>query len=97
MKKFAGKKVFISGGATGIGRAAAFLFARQGAVVTIFDWDVDNGEKCIQEILAAGGNGIFLSGRLRNGISDGGKPSGGMYLMASSHTYYEKIGWQCYC
>jgi len=64
MKKFAGKKVFISGGATGIGRAAAFLFARQGAVVTIFDWDVDNGEKCIQEILAAGGNGIFLSGNL---------------------------------
>jgi len=43
MRRFAGKKVFISGGATGIGRATAVLFAEQGAVVTIFDRDIENG------------------------------------------------------
>ncbi len=64
MRRFVGKKVFISGGATGIGRATALLFAEQGAEVTIFDQDIENGQKSIQEILDAGGRGIFISGNL---------------------------------
>ena len=64
MKRFANKKVFISGGATGIGEAAALLFAQQGAIVTIFDRDIENGEKCLQKILDGGGRGIFISGNL---------------------------------
>lgn len=64
MRRFAGKKVFISGGATGIGKATAVLFAEQGAVVTIFDRDIENGEKCLQKILNSGGRGIFTSGNL---------------------------------
>ncbi len=66
MRRFVGKKVFISGGATGIGRATALLFAEQGAEVTIFDQDIENGQKSIQEILEldAGGRGIFISGNL---------------------------------
>jgi NAD(P)-dependent dehydrogenase (short-subunit alcohol dehydrogenase family) len=64
MKRFANKKVFISGGATGIGEAAALLFAQQGAIVTIFDRDIENGEKCLQKVLDGGGRGIFISGNL---------------------------------
>jgi NAD(P)-dependent dehydrogenase (short-subunit alcohol dehydrogenase family) len=64
MKRFANKKVFISGGATGIGEVAALLFAQQGAIVTIFDRDIENGEKCLQKILDGGGRGIFISGNL---------------------------------
>lgn len=64
MKRFANKKVFISGGATGIGEVAALLFAQQGAIVTIFDRDIENGEKCLQKILDSGGRGIFISGNL---------------------------------
>jgi NAD(P)-dependent dehydrogenase (short-subunit alcohol dehydrogenase family) len=64
MKRFANKKVFISGGATGIGEAAVLLFAQQGAIVTIFDRDIENGEKCLQKILDGGGRGIFISGNL---------------------------------
>jgi dihydroanticapsin dehydrogenase len=64
MKRFANKKVFISGGATGIGEAAVLLFAQQGAIVTIFDRDIENGEKCLQKILDSGGRGIFISGNL---------------------------------
>ena len=63
MRRFVGKKVFISGGATGIGRATALLFAEQGAEVTIFGQDIENGQKSIQEILEldAGGRCIFIS------------------------------------
>jgi len=64
MKRFANKKVFISGGATGIGEVAVLLFAQQGAIVTIFDRDIENGEKCLQKILDGGGRGIFISGNL---------------------------------
>jgi len=64
MMNFADKKVFISGGATGIGEAAALLFAQQGAIVTIFDRDIENGERCLQKILNGGGRGIFISGNL---------------------------------
>src|SRR5690554_6453924 len=64
MMKFADKKVFISGGATGIGQATALLFAHQGAIVTIFDRDSENGEKCLKKILNSGGRGIFIFGNL---------------------------------
>ena len=40
------------------------LFAQQGAIVTIFDRDIENGEKCLQKILDSGGRGIFISGNL---------------------------------
>jgi NAD(P)-dependent dehydrogenase (short-subunit alcohol dehydrogenase family) len=43
---------------------AALLFAQQGAIVTIFDRDIENGEKCLQKILDGGGRGIFISGNL---------------------------------
>ena len=49
MKRFANKKVFISGGATGIGEAAVLLFAQQGAIVTIFDRDIENGENAFRK------------------------------------------------
>lgn len=64
MMKFEDKKVFISGGATGIGQATALLFAHQGAIVTIFDRDSENGEKCLKKILNSGGRGIFIFGNL---------------------------------
>ncbi len=50
-----GKKAVITGGGSGIGRAIALLFARQGAVVHIVDVSQEACAGVVAEIRAAGG------------------------------------------
>jgi len=54
-----GKTALITGGAGGIGRATALLFAREGATVSIVDLNQEAGEKVVREIASAGGRAIF--------------------------------------
>jgi NAD(P)-dependent dehydrogenase (short-subunit alcohol dehydrogenase family) len=56
--QFDGKTVLITGGATGIGRAAALAFAREGASVMIGDID-DRAAETVSLIEAAGGKAAF--------------------------------------
>ncbi len=49
----------ITGGASGIGRATALLFAREGAAVTITDVNEPGGHAVVEEITQAGGRTIF--------------------------------------
>jgi NAD(P)-dependent dehydrogenase (short-subunit alcohol dehydrogenase family) len=56
--KLSGKAAIITGGAGGIGRAAALLFAREGGAVTIVDID-QAGAKLAREINDAGGRAWF--------------------------------------
>ncbi|MFN8289386.1 MAG: SDR family oxidoreductase [Chitinophagaceae bacterium] len=49
------KKAVITGGGSGIGRAIALLFARQGAAIHIIDLTEENSRDTIREIREAGG------------------------------------------
>jgi NAD(P)-dependent dehydrogenase (short-subunit alcohol dehydrogenase family) len=54
----ASKVAIVTGGASGIGRATALLFARSGAAVVIADLN-HAGEGVAQEIISAGGRAFF--------------------------------------
>ena len=49
------KKAVITGGGSGIGRAIATLFAKQGAEVHIVDLSVESAQDAVDEIKSAGG------------------------------------------
>ncbi|QJU55645.1 SDR family oxidoreductase [Herbiconiux sp. KACC 21604] len=58
--ELAGTVSLITGAGAGIGRAAALLFAEEGASVVIADRDADAAEAVANEIAAAGGTAIGL-------------------------------------
>ncbi len=50
MKKLKNKKVIITGGASGMGKATAELFCNEGALVAIMDINKTEGEKTVNKI-----------------------------------------------
>jgi NAD(P)-dependent dehydrogenase (short-subunit alcohol dehydrogenase family) len=50
----------ITGGTSGIGTATAIRFAKEGAKVVITGRDVERGEQVVQEIVANGGEAMFV-------------------------------------
>jgi len=60
-KQLDGKTALITGGAGGIGRATALLFASEGAGVGIVDLNQEQGQEVAREISIAGGRAIFES------------------------------------
>jgi NAD(P)-dependent dehydrogenase (short-subunit alcohol dehydrogenase family) len=57
--EFKGKVALVSGAASGIGRAAAIAFARNGARVVVTDIDEVAGRETVAIIAAAGGEALF--------------------------------------
>ena len=55
-----GKVALVTGAASGIGRASALAFAREGAKVVVADVAVEGGEETVRMIEAAGGDGLFV-------------------------------------
>lgn len=54
------KVAIITGAGSGQGRAAAKIFAREGAAVVIAEWNEENGRQVEKEILADGQQALFI-------------------------------------
>ena len=56
------KVAFVSGGGSGIGRAVAEAYAREGAKVVISDINTEHGDETVKVIKEAGGEAFFIKG-----------------------------------
>lgn len=63
------KVVLVTGAATGIGRAAAIAFAREGGRVAVADYVVEDGQQTVDAIKSAGGEAIFIQADMRDAAS----------------------------
>lgn len=61
MDRLNGKVALITGAASGIGRAQAEPFAREGAAVVAADLNRAGAEQVLADIEAAGGSGLALA------------------------------------
>ncbi|RLA05082.1 MAG: oxidoreductase [Gammaproteobacteria bacterium] len=64
--RFEGKSVLVTGGAAGIGLAAARMFAAEGARVSVIDIQEEAGQAFVDEIESAGGKAFFQAANLAN-------------------------------
>ena len=55
-----GRIALVTGGGSGIGKASAIAFAREGAKVVVADVNVEGGEETVHFIQAAGGESVFV-------------------------------------
>jgi len=62
MYLLADKVAFVSGGGSGIGRAIAETYAREGAKVVIADVNEAHGQETVKAITEAGGTAFFIKG-----------------------------------
>jgi len=87
MYDLSGKKAIVTGGAAGIGRAAAVLLAKAGAAVAIVDLDKAGGESVVHQIIKAGGKAMFVCGDVsraedcRNAVQETVKAWGGVDIL----------------
>jgi NAD(P)-dependent dehydrogenase (short-subunit alcohol dehydrogenase family) len=66
MKRFENKVCLVTGAASGIGRATALSFGKEGAKVVLADINEDEGEAVAQEIRNQGSEAIFIQCNIGN-------------------------------
>ena len=66
MSAVAGKVCVVTGAGSGMGRATAALFAKEGAKIVVVDIDEAGGEETLAQIQAAGGKALFARADVAN-------------------------------
>ncbi|MCA1390790.1 SDR family oxidoreductase [Bradyrhizobium sp. IC3195] len=65
-QRFAGKVVIVTGGTSGIGRAATLMFAAEGGRVAFCGRNTDRGRQVETEVRESGGEAVFIRADLRH-------------------------------
>ncbi|MBW8358265.1 MAG: SDR family oxidoreductase [Weeksellaceae bacterium] len=84
MKQLENKVAVITGAGSGIGKATALLFAKEGAKVVVSDINVENGQKVVDEIKNSGGEAIFVK-------ADSSSPEDNERLVAETVKAFGKL------
>ncbi|HXD75405.1 MAG TPA: SDR family NAD(P)-dependent oxidoreductase, partial [Vicinamibacterales bacterium] len=64
--RFSGKICLVTGGGSGIGRAACERFAREGGSVAVVDLNEEHGQDTVRHISAHGGESLFAKADVSN-------------------------------
>jgi NAD(P)-dependent dehydrogenase (short-subunit alcohol dehydrogenase family) len=65
-RRFENKVVLVTGGTSGIGRAASLMFAAEGGRVAFCGRNIERGKQVQDQIRETGGSGIFIRADVRN-------------------------------
>lgn len=82
------KVALVTGGSSGIGRAVALVWAREGAKVVVSDMNVPGGEETVALVRAQGGDAIFVA-------TDVGKPEDGARLVERTVAHFGRLDVAC--
>ena len=82
------KVALVTGASSGIGRAIALAWAREGAQVVVSDVDVPLGEETVAQVRAAGGDAIFVA-------ADVGQPADCEALVTRCVAHYGRLDIAC--
>ena len=82
------KVALVTGASSGIGRAIALVWAREGAKVVVSDVNVQAGEETAALVRAAGGDAIFVA-------ADVGKPEDCEALVQRTVAHYGRLDVAC--
>jgi len=82
------KVALVTGGSSGIGRAVALVWAREGARVVVSDVDAGGGEETAAMVRAQGGGAIFVA-------ADVGKPEDGKTLVDRTVAHFGRLDVAC--
>ena len=89
MRRFEDRSVFVTGAASGIGRATAEHFGEEGGRVVCGDVDVKGAEETADMIRAAGGDAVALPcdvtnpGAVTEAIAEAVRRHGGLHVLAN--------------
>ncbi|HEX8969287.1 MAG TPA: SDR family NAD(P)-dependent oxidoreductase [Chloroflexota bacterium] len=93
MQRLNGKVAIVTGGASGIGRAAAKLMAAEGAAVCVGDIDQRGGQAVIAEIERDGGVGLFVHADVSRAVDAEHLVSAGVERFGALHILHNNAYW----